>query len=56
MSKLILVAVAVMLSIVVLAMAEPLRLVPHEAAGAETPTAQQIYIRLQRDDYLTAKP
>ncbi len=56
MSKLILVAVAVMLSIVVLAMATPLRLVPHEAAGVETPTSQQIYLRLRLDDDLIAKP
>jgi hypothetical protein len=58
MSKLVLVAVAafLMFFVVILATATPLRLVPHETAGVETATPQQVYFRLQRDDDLTAKP
>jgi hypothetical protein len=56
MLKLVLVAAFLMLVIVVLATATPLRLMPHEAVGVETATPQQVYFRLHGDDDLTAKP
>jgi hypothetical protein len=56
MLKLVLVAAFVMLLIVVLTAATPLRLMLQKAVGVETVTPQQVYFRLQRDDDLIAKP
>ena len=56
MLKLVLVVAFLMLLIVVLTTATPLRLISHEAVGVETATPQQVYFRLLRNDDLTAKP